>query len=294
MKMKMLAAVLLATLAGAWAQAPRLTSIPLRDCQGLPCVDAVAGTRHLRLLVDSGDVATIIDSAAATGLSATPVAGAPAYQRALLKDLRLGTMAKGVDLGDVKVLVNDLAGLMKQNQMPRADGTLAYTAFADRLVEIDYARHQLRVSAPLIAPLACNGLCGKLELITFGKHGPPIVVGGGFVVNGHVVRAQIDTLFSGSLLVYPSAIASLGLSAAAQSHDKVFIPYTDGGVTMLRAKAASEGFAGKTLARNAALYFATPGVHLPDGLFEATVGAAFLAHHTLRLNFHDRWVAISG
>jgi len=294
------AVVSVAVGAGAQAPAPaaKLQRAELKWCQGYPCLEAQFGTgTKLRLLLDSGDQASIVDTEAARrlGLATTPALGAdgkpvPGYARAVLADLRMGT----VRLGDVPVLVSDLAGYMAKNQMPKADGTLAYPAFAERLLEVDYEHSQLRASDRLNTSIACSGACGALELVTFGKHGPPIVVGSGFEINGQRVRAQIDTLFGGSMLIYPAAVARLGLQHEAASRARQFFPYTDGGVTMLRAKATEEGFAGRALLRSAPLYFATPGVHVPDGLFEATVGGAFLAHRVLRLDFHDHWVGIEG
>jgi len=295
-RLAVFAVVSVAVAAG--GQSAPMQKADLHWCQGYPCMDVQLGSGpSLRFLLDTGDQASVIDAAVARriGLTTTPVAGAdgkpiPGYARTVLANLRLGE----VRLGDVKALASDLSAYMAKNQMPKADGTLAYPAFADRLLEIDYQRSQLRVSAPLKSALPCTGACGGLELITFGKHGPPIVVGSGFEVNGHAVHAQIDTLYGGSMLIYPAAVAGLGLQQEAASTARQFFPYTDGGVTMLKAKAAEEGFAGRPLLRNAPLYFATPGVHLPDGLFEATVGGAFLAHRVLRLDFHDHWVGIEG
>ncbi|HVA63612.1 MAG TPA: retropepsin-like aspartic protease [Terriglobales bacterium] len=290
--------VLVAVCGAGLAQTPKMTTVPLQFCQGLPCVEAELGNgQQVRLLLDTGNQATIVDTGVATrlGLKTTPLLGrngkpVAGYERSTLPNLRLG----GLALGDLHIAVSDLASYMKKNEMPKADGTLAYTAFQDRLVEIDYAHQQLRVSAPLTSEVACAGNCGQLQLITFGQYGPPIVVGSGFSVNGQPIRAQIDTLYSGSMLIYPTAVAKLHLEKEAQGGSKQFFPYTDGGVTMLRARAASEGFGGRSLARNAPLYFATPGVHVPDGMFEGTVGAALLAHRVLRLDFHDHWVAIAG
>ena len=51
---------------------------------------------------------------------------------------------------------------------------------------------------------------GSLRLITFGEHGPPVVVGSPFTVNGKTVHAQIDTVFTGTMLIYDSALDTLG------------------------------------------------------------------------------------
>jgi hypothetical protein len=91
------------------------------------------------------------------------------------------------------------------------------------------------------------------------------------------------------MLIYDDAIAKLGLSAVAKAgvgHGQTF-PYTDGGVTMLAAPATSVGFASRTLDNHSpTLFFPTPGVHQPDGLFEATVGTAFFRTSILTLDLH--------
>lgn len=106
--------------------------------------------------------------------------------------------------------------------MPAADGTLAYTAFRDRVLELDYVRRTVRISEPLKAELACPGVCGTITTPTFGKQGPPIVVSTGFSVNAKPVTAQIDTLFTGSMLIYPTSVEKLGLAEAARTTKKEF------------------------------------------------------------------------
>ncbi len=58
------------------AQLPALQSAAMLDCSGLPCIDAtLANGKHLRLLVDTGNVNSALDTAAATeaGLTVAPV-----------------------------------------------------------------------------------------------------------------------------------------------------------------------------------------------------------------------------
>ncbi|MFS6568019.1 hypothetical protein, partial [Staphylococcus aureus] len=111
-----------------------------------------------------------------------------------------------------------------------AVGTLAYTAFKDRSLQIDYPHHILRISAPVAAgTIAAHGT-GTLQPIHFGRYGPPIVVGGPFTVDGHPVHAQIDTMYTGTMVVYDAALPRLALHK--QGTPKLF-QYTDGGVEML-------------------------------------------------------------
>src|SRR5215469_6271578 len=78
---------------------PELFSVPMLECGGLPCVDAtVSGGRTLRMLMDTGNVNSMIDVAKATsmGLERTPLMGRDGkpvarYDRSVLPGLKLGT-----------------------------------------------------------------------------------------------------------------------------------------------------------------------------------------------------------
>jgi Aspartyl protease len=271
-----------AALLSARAQMPALRGGAMLDCAGLPCVDVtLAGGKHLKMLIDTGDVNSVLDTHVAKelGLEVLPVKDAdgkeiPGYGKAVLSGLKVGDAG----LGDVKVLVMDLAGFMAKDQMPRSDGSLAYTAFKSRVLEMDYVARKVRFSDVLTSDVKCPGQCGELTTPTFGKSGPPILVATGFSVNGKAITAQIDSLFSGTMLIYPTSVEKLGLVEEAKSTKKERIKYTDGGVDMMTSVAAAEAFEGRVLAKDATVYFAGPDVHLPDGMFDGTVGHALLEH----------------
>lgn len=285
------AVIACAVLPCAYAETPVLKGGPMLDCSGLPCVEIItAGGKHLRMLVDTGNAASVLDAAVAKdiGLTVTPATGAdgkPAagYARATLA----GTMLGSASLGDVKVLVLDLAAYIKRDRVPASDGTLSYTVFKDRFLELDYQNRTVRISQPLTVNVPCPGFCGDITNPTFGKHGPPIVVSTGFTVNGQSVTVQIDTLFSGTLLVYPTSVARLGLVRESESSKKQFFKYTDDGVQMIESEATTEGFGAKVLARRAPLFFATAEVHQPDGMFDGTVGHALFQGRVLTLDLHS-------
>jgi hypothetical protein len=278
-------------LGAAGAEMPPLRGTKMLECSGLPCVEVtLAGGKHLRLLVDTGNVNSILDTdvAKGLGLAVAPAMGADGkaiagYGISVLAGVKLGDAS----LGDVKIVVMDLASEVKADHMPAADGALAYTAFKDRLLELDYVRRTVRFSDPLTAELACLGFCGTLTTPTFGKAGPPIVVSTGFSVNAKPITAQIDTLFTGTMLIYPPSVNKLDLSEEAKTTKKQLFKYTDGGVDMMEAQAKTEAFGTRVLAKDAPLFFATAAVHLPDELFDATVGHALFEHSVLSLDFHD-------
>jgi hypothetical protein len=213
----------------------------------------------------------------------------PEYSMATVKDVKAGAAS----LGDVQVLVVDLKPDIAKGDIPNADGTLAYTAFRNRVLKLDYRSHLVAVSDVLNTDVPCPGSCGELTTPTFGKKGPPIVLTSGFAVNGKPVEVQIDTLYSGTMLIYPTSVEKLGLSEQAASAKKRFFPFTDGGVDMREGAAGTESFGTTILKKDATLYFATPKVHAPDGMFDGTVGHELFAGHVLTLDFHAHhfWMA---
>ena len=272
-------------------KAETLKGGPMLDCSGLPCVDvAIHGGKHLRMLIDTGNVNSTLDAAVAKvlGLELTPVNGGdgkpiPGYQRSVLSEVTLGDAS----LGEVKVLVMDIASYIKKDQMPAADGTLSYTAFKNRLLRLDYKKQTALVSEPLTESVPCPGFCGEITTPTFGKHGPPIVVSTGFSVNGRPLTVQLDTLFSGTMLVYPPSVEKLGLTRESESQKKQFFKYTDGGVNMMESEAATESFGSEVLARKVSIFFATTEVHQPDAMFDGTVGHGLFKGRVLTLDFHS-------
>lgn len=170
---------------------------------------------------------------------------------------------------------------------PPVDGSITYPFFRNRILQIDYPHHVVRISDLIGAPDgAISSATGTLQLVGFGHKGPPIVVGSPFTVNGKPVRAQIDTCCTGTMLVYDDAIEKLGL---AKRRTAQLFPYTDGGVNMLAGSTRSVGFGNRVIAKDAMVYFVGAGrnpVHQPDGLFQATVGNALFAHSVVTMDFH--------
>ncbi len=287
----------LGSLPFAHAKEPFLKGSPMLDCSGLPCVDVTVDSgKTVRMMVDTANLRSILDRATAAklGLTLTPYVGRdgkvhPEFAAATLKDVKIGAAT----LGDVPVMVVNLAPMVAKGLVPAAEGLLTYVPFAARVLRLDYKHHRVEVSAAQGQAMPCPGACGTITTPTFGRKGPPMVVTTGFSVNGKPVSAQIDTLYSGSMLIYPDSVAKLGLGAAQASPARRMFPFTDGGVEMIEGRAAEEGFGGTTLARNAPLYFATPDVHTPDGMFDGTVGHGLLDGHVVTFDFVAKhfWVS---
>jgi len=270
--------------------------VPLLECGGTPCVEAKIGNgRTLKMVIDTGNVDSVLETALAKDAGLQPAgklpAGAPTGMfRTVIPSIAVG----GVNLENVPAMAMVLGDMISQNQMPAVDGTLAYTAFKDRIVQLDFAARKLRISEVLTMPAKCAGACDKISFIKFGNDGPPIVVANGFEINGHAISAQVDTMYTGALLVYTASIEKLQLVDAAKTTKSRDFPLTDGGVTMKEATANKEGFHGMNLGpRIPLVYFPTPDVHEPDGLFDATVGLEMFYNAVLTLDFHDMTIEVA-
>jgi len=291
-----LAALLLLTALSAAARAddPRfIAEIPFTSCDGLICLPVTLEDGQQKLFaLDTGDVTSYLaqDTAqslgwqleAYTGRDGKPVEG---LWKSGPHTLKLGPIAL-----DSKLLVFPRKDLGPNSPN---DGGIVFTAFKDRVLQIDYPHHLLRIS-DVLTDSDVSTLPGKLKTITFGKHGPAILTGGPFTVNGKTVQAQIDTCYTGTLLIYDAAVPRLGMQAIADKGAARIFPHTDGGVTMLAMPARSLGFSGRTFAlENPVIYFSTPGVHQPDGLFEATVGNELFVNSVLTLDLHHMTFDVS-
>ena len=270
--------------------------VPLLDCDGTPCVDVRIGDGEaLKFGIDTGNVDSVLDAKVAKAAGVNPLhppePGVPLEMNPIvIPEMHIGSLT----LAHVAAMSMDITDMITQKQMPKVAGTLAYPAFKDRIVQMDFAAHKLRVSDVLSSTVACTGACDTISLITFGKEGPPIVVADGFEINGEKVSAQIDTMFTGSMLVYTTSIEKLSLTGAANTADVRLFPLTDGGVNMKFGDAQEESFRGISLAKEGAkVYFPTETVHEPDGLFDATVGLELFRDAVLTLDFHDMTIAMS-
>ena len=261
--------------------------LPFHDCDGLICFDATIDGKAHTLALDTGDTNSVLltDTAKALGWKLDPIErnGQP------LKGVSLaGEHDIGVGSGTLKASFITLDRDKFGEQASGIEGLLDYTALKDRVLRIDYPHHTLQISDVVTAPASKVPAPGTLKLITFGKKGPPIVVGGPFMVNGKPLQAQIDTCYTGTLLIYDAALAGLGLSKQGNAQ---FFAHTDGGVNMLAGQARSIGFGKQTImAKQPPLYFVDEAsknpVHQPDALFEGTVGNALFTHSVVTLDFH--------
>ena len=266
-----------------------VADLAFKPCEGLICIEAsLDGAPARTLMLDTGNAHSTLIADVARELQWT-----------LQPAERGGSAVAGIFLGgEHRVGLGGVSGpesfyvferAMLGIYQPPVDGSLSYDFFKDRVLEIDYPHHRIRFTNPITTPPPADKAegAGSLRLITFGERGPPVVVGAPFMVNGKSVHAQIDTVFTGTLLIYDTALDTLGLKKEGAAE---LFKYTDGGVELLAGRSDSIGFGKRGLVGGAhTLYYVGMGknpVHQPDGLFEATVGNALFANCVVTLDFH--------
>lgn len=249
--------------------------------------------KTLRLLIDIAEANSYLDTKAAQalGLNLTALKGADStdvnqVQQTVVPGAKLGDLP----MGDFPFMVLD-ASLQpeKPGGQPRpfpADGALTFRAFQNRLLKIDSPHHVIRVSEPQDTAPPCPRTCSDLVIRHTGNFGPVTITADGFTLNGQPVAAQLDTLFTGTMLIYPSSVEKLGLKKAAKAKHKAFFPFTQGGVKLARFDGgATEVFRDLPLMENAPLYFFTSDDHPPAMQFDVTVGMGLLSGVTASFDF---------
>jgi hypothetical protein len=290
------------------AAGPAFHEMHLFDCSGIPCVDMTVAstggeTKTLRLLIDTSGPNAYLDSrvAASMNLVVKPMAGADGkpieeIQQTIAPGAKLGDLP----MGDFPFLVlnlndpGDSGSLTSRKAAPLpGDGALTFGSFRNRIIQLDFRNHVMRVSEPVTTPQTVPASSADLIVKHFGNYGPATIVSPGFSVNGQPIEAQIDTLFTGTMMIYPESVEKLDLKKQSKAHKKEDFPFW-GGVKLVRGEAETEGFGNLQLLQNAPLYFATAeaATHTPEGQFDATVGTGLLSGIVVTLDFVDKKIWI--
>ncbi len=271
-----------------------MVEVPLLDCSGLPCIDMSTGSgKTLHLLIDTGEVNSYLDTkvAQALGVELKPLPGsgdsasASEVQQTVVPGAKLGDLP----MGDFPFLVLDTTPApdkpgAKLQPLP-GDGVLTYRAFHNRLLQIDYPKKVVRISEPQDTAQPCPHDCSDLVVKHIGTYGPVTLTADGFTLNGQPVNAQVDTMFTGTMLVYPGAVEKLGLKKEAKAKHKELFPFVETGIKLARFDGAAESFRGTQLVQGGPLYFFTSDDHPPAVQFDVTVGSGLLNQAVVTFDF---------
>jgi hypothetical protein len=253
------------------------------------------------MLIDTSGPNAYLDSrvASSMNLEVKPMAGADGkvieeIQQTIVPGAKLGDLP----MGDFPFIVLNLNDTGDDNSLkPRkssplpGDGALTFASFKNRIVQLDFRNHVMRISEPLTAPQTVPENSAELVVKHFGNYGPATIVTSGFSVNGQPIASQIDTLFTGTMVIYPESVKKLDLVKQSKSRMKEDFPFW-GGVMLVRGDADTESFGKLQIMQNAPLYFTTAeaATHTPEGQFDATVGIGLLIGTAITFDFLDNRV----
>lgn len=257
--------------------------------------------KTVRLAIDLGEANSYLDSKAAQALGVTlqPLQGAgdatvDQVQQTVVPGAKIGDLP----MGDFPFMVLDATPqpdpLVPKPQAFPAEGVLTFRAFQNRVLAIDFAHHTVNLSEPQDAAPPCPQECNMLVIEHVGRFGPVTLTTDGFSLQGDRVSAQIDTLFTGTMLVYPAAVEKLGLKKEAKSKRKEFFPYVQGGLKLARFDGVSYAFRGPPFDTQAPVYFFTSDDHPADVQFDVTVGTGLLSQGVFTFDFKGMHMWMGG
>jgi hypothetical protein len=270
--------------------------VPLIDCSGLPCVELTSSSVNvMRLAIDlaSANAYLNMKTAQNRGLKLAPLKGSggggdiSAVQQTVVPGAKLGDLP----LGDFPFMVLELANDVQQGGKKKdawfpADGALTFGSFQNRRVQIDWSRHVLRISEPMPTPVDCPRDCGDLSTRRFGQYGPPTLTAAGFEIEGKEVDAQIDTLFTGTMFVYPPAVETLELTDVNKAKHKEEFPFMQGGLRLTRGIGVNYTYHRDALLNDSPVYFwSSKEEAAPKPGFDATVGTGLLSRALFTFDF---------
>lgn len=278
---------------------PRFVEVPLLDCSGLPCIEMTTGSgKTLKLVIDLGEPNSYLDIKAAQTLSADvkPMksdadADITQVQQTVVPGAKIGDLP----MGDFPFTVLDTTPSPEQpnaKEIPPfpADGALAFRAFQNRIVAIDYLNHKVRISEPLEAEQPCPLPCTDLVVRHVGQFGPVTLTTEGFSVDNQPIQAQIDTMFPGTVLIYQDFVKQFGLKKLAKGKHKQFFPYLLGGVKLAEADgSATVGYKQGLHMTDLPLYFFDKDDdHQEPANFNATIGSGLFHGATVVFDFKGK------
>lgn len=275
------------------ASQPRVIEVPLLDCSGLPCLEmSTASGKTLRLLISMAEANAYLDIKAAQGLGANlqglktdANADVSQVQQTVVPGAKIGDLPMGdfpfmvLDTTPTPTVLND-----KPAPFP-ADGALTFRSFQRRVLQIDYAHHLVRISEPLDTAQPCPQTCTDLVPKHIGESGPVTLTTSGFSVNGQPINVQLDTLFTGTMVIYPDSVKKLDLKKLAKAKHKEMFPYFQGGMKLGQAEGVTESYQSIQFGTDLPLYFFTTDDNPTAVSYDATVGNGLLNRGTAVFDF---------
>ncbi len=227
-------------------------------------MDATFGGSKLKLLISLADQNSYLSPAGAAKADAQR----NPKEFGKVRQLKLGSIELS-DIFSIRGTLNELLGTSPEALSPPVDGTLSYNAFGERLLVLNIPGHVIEISAEPLKSPACPGNCSQLQDSKAADVSDlRTLTTDGFAVGNVPLRAQLDTLFQGSV----ATIKLTGMPAgntqmSASTYRGSKLPYLE---------TAPVFFEGKPVATAAPIFRAdhlyTSGIH-----FDSTVGLSILS-----------------
>ncbi|HEY3295432.1 MAG TPA: retropepsin-like aspartic protease [bacterium] len=249
---------------------------------------SVNGHDSLNFLLDTGTDNSTIDEATARRiglqvmLSESSRGGVPAT--VWLRDLKVGLLV----MDSLFAWAPNLADVSQALRRP-LHGVLGYSFLKDRIVQIDYREHVVRF---LNHPPAIEKSGRNVMLPMHFLSGKMIPLFDALHVNGHSLRASLDTGSSLGLLLYPRATTELGLNEAARNA-RLMTTLVYGGVLEVRKGPRAELRLQTAVFDSVSLYFASRSPE-EQILSErgGSLGNEFFKEMRLTLDYQHQQIAI--
>ena len=266
----------------------RTIEMPFDFSQGVVMLQVdLGGTRPARLVLDTGNPTTVLDTEAAQEI------GFP------LLDADKQTVGSGADatayyrikppkflLGDTEFPAGHLAVAPVRKSLQAigldCDGLLGYGALKDRVVQIDYPSRHLRFldAADAKAALA-HGQSFAISWKKYWSKSPDLVTVDDVQVDGHRLCAQIDTALRFSAILFSTKLTWLksdpapGIAPVRYEDADLSPARISGGLTLGDYR----------LGNDVQVYVAGADAHVPETDLSVVLGTAFFRNTVLTLDF---------
>jgi hypothetical protein len=246
----------------------------------VPVVRVRAGSRELRMAVDTGDALSTLSRQAADALGLT---AAPVPNGTLARGTLSGATLAGATLRDHGVLVmTDVSNWTSLVGFP-VDGSLGYEAFKDTAVTLDFKNR--RLSFPAHVP---EGERTAITWLKYHDRSPQLITFDGLAVDGTPVTAQFDTAMSKNAILFTTKLPDI---AILPDNKAPLYEYEE--ATLKPGRIGSLRLNTTLLAASPLIYAAGADAHVPTTALAAVVGDQLFAQRAVTLDFPGSALIVS-
>jgi hypothetical protein len=229
-------------------------------------VDATFGQTQLKLLIDLADQTSYLTAVGVVKADAQR----PPKEFGKARRFKLGPIEVN-DLFEHDETLGEAISKAPESLNPPVDGSVSYNAFSDRLLVLNIPGKVLELSAVPLTGSVCPANCSQLRDSRVGDMtGVVTLTTDGFTVGNVPLRARIDTLFQGSVVILDpiEGLRTQGAGPSGGSYRLNKLSYLETAPVYL---------GGKAVANAAAVVRADPGFGIIGRQFNSAVGLSILS-----------------